>query len=693
MRRMLLGLLLLAACGGCEPPGAEVSPLLGGTLGGGPFTDPPPSEAEPIGIDLETPWEMHVITAGAVGAGQPDGADGIQGADVDGDGLVDVVTGHEQGLRATLAFNPGAAGHLVRQPWPTVTLPGTGGNLCSAEDAVFGDLDGDGALDVVTACELGTVRVTVIYGPAPPNSRNELMNPTNWTRVDIAASAGNRAMRAQVIDIAGDSAPEIVVGGKESDGPAVAAALGYYSSPTPRNPASWTFTSIAPVGWVMQLYVLDFDGDADLDIVYSDRDPINVPSLDNSRRGVRWMESNGADPPSFTAHTISPVEGVHKWFDLRDWDGDGDLDVADCRSDDTASTSRIYLNGGGGLSWTTLPVAQPSGTGQAQHAVFVDVDMDGLDDLAYSYSNSQSLTSAAWLKRSGPSLSPTFERGEISGILSAISDVKMDNQFWHDFDGDGDLDLGLTEQHVDLPSEPPDQPKGDGPGIGDLWFENPLIDAPFIEPPPTVSCALLTSGSTSTDGTSAQTASISPTAGRALYASVVSCNASGPVTATTSGNGLSWALEGTVAYAASNARRVTVRRGAGSPTPGVVTFDYGVQVQTCFAWSVVECDGADLDAPTAQVVTATTAAATATTIHAALAPLAAPTSRILAFVGTNVNSLSIAPDPEFLELSEATVANGNATLESQTAVGETSVDPTFNIASAGTVVVEVRPAP
>lgn len=676
--------LLLAARGFRSPGKVLLGATVAAAVAAGAFVIRPPSPSGSAGIALTSAWQMHTIVAGAAGTGQPDGADGVQTGDLNGDGYADLIVGHEQGLRATVSLHPGPYDGEVESAWPTVTLPSTStGNLCSAEDGILADVDQDGALDVIVACETGAVSVTILYAPTPPNVTNEYLNSDNWTRVDLTASAGTRYMRVALANVAGSSAPEIVVGGKESDGPATAAALGYFSSATPRTGASWTFTSITPVGWVMQMYVIDFNADGDLDIVYSDRDPIDTPSTDNTKRGVRWLDSNGADPPVFTARAITTVESDHKWFDLADWDGDGDLDVADCRSSDVVNALQILLNGGGALSWSALPVTTPSDIGRCQHLVMRDVDSDGALDLALTASNAQSLSSVVWLKRVGSALAPIFSRGEIAGVLSTTSDVKMDNIHWADLDGDTDLDVVVTEQHV---------PNTNGPGMGVLWFENPLVASAALAGPARVKCSVLTSGSSTTDATSIATASISPTAGRAIYAAIVSSNSSGPNTATITGAGLTWSLENTSIFSTSNARKITVRRGAGTPSAGALTFDFAGQTQTSFAWIVAECSGADPNAPTAQAVTATSGTSSVTTLNANLAALQSSSSRILAFAATNTNS-AIGPDTQYLELADVTVANGNATLELATAVNETSVTPTWNSAAGGIVAVEVRIAP
>jgi hypothetical protein len=78
------------------------------------------------------------------------GADGTRWVDVNGDGLLDIVTGWEESGEIRLRLHPGHA--KVREPWPGVVV----GKVGSPEDAVFVDLDGDGAIDVLSSCEGGT---------------------------------------------------------------------------------------------------------------------------------------------------------------------------------------------------------------------------------------------------------------------------------------------------------------------------------------------------------------------------------------------------------------------------------------------------------------------------------------------------------------------------------------------------------
>lgn len=638
-------------------------------------------------INLTADWEIHTIVAGVAGTGQPDGADGVFLSDVDGDGLKDIVTGYEQGLRLTLSFNPGPS--LVESPWPTVTLPNAG-NLCSAEDVVIGDVDGDGAKDIVAACETGTVRVSIFFAPSLPNTRSELLNPANWTQVDIAASAGNRSMRAQIVNIADTAAMEIVVGGKESSGPCVAAQIGYYSNATPTNQASWasaTFNSMRAVGWVMNMYVQDLNNDTFPDVIYSDREPIDCPTPGGTNQGITLLISNGATPvPSFTPTVFLSGEGDHKWFTLDDWDADGDLDIVDCRSNGVLNTSQILINNSNFSSLTPIAVTQPTNVGQCQHATVTDVDNNGKKDLAFSYSNAAAFSGLAYLLQKGTPLSPNFSRGEVSGILHATNDTKFDNLEHEDVDGDGDKDFVTTEQHL---------PAGTGPGLGSVYAENPFIKFTPPPVPPAVTCTLLTAASNTTDATSFQTASVSPSGNAVIYAAVQTAQGAGPVAPTINGAamGLTWVQERTVTF---STRRLTVLRSmAASPTPGQITFDFGVQSQTSAIWQIIQCTGVDTggtngSAATPQSVSATVAAGT--TLSTTLAAIGDSDNRTLTWVGLDIAS-SVSPDADFVEISDATVAAGASTLESQQALNQTVTTPTFASSNAGAISIEVKIAP
>ena len=62
----------------------------------------------------EKPWNMHVIDDSS------SGADGVKVADINGDGLMDITTGWEEGNKTRVYLSPGKEN--VKQKWPAVTV-------------------------------------------------------------------------------------------------------------------------------------------------------------------------------------------------------------------------------------------------------------------------------------------------------------------------------------------------------------------------------------------------------------------------------------------------------------------------------------------------------------------------------------------------------------------------------------------
>ena len=105
-------------------------------------------------------------------------------ADANGDGLLDIATGWEEAGLIRLYLNPGAA--KAKQPWPNVTV----GQVNSPEDAVLVDLDGDGALDIVSCCEGKTRSVFVHWSPGKrtmPGAAG-LLDGAAWTTSPVPAA-------------------------------------------------------------------------------------------------------------------------------------------------------------------------------------------------------------------------------------------------------------------------------------------------------------------------------------------------------------------------------------------------------------------------------------------------------------------------------------------------------------------------
>ncbi len=199
------------------------------------------------------PWKRHVIDSSSRGA------DGVRMADINGDGRADIVTGWEEGGVIRVYLNPGAAN--ARQEWPAVTV----GRVESPEDAVFFDVDGDGVLDVVSSCE-GRQRSMFVHWA--PRRKESLLNPEAWRTEPLpAARNAMRWMFAVPLQVDGRGGVDLVAGGRDAG----AQLGWFEAAANPRRLADWKWHPLIEAGWIMSIVPLDMDGDGDTDILVSDR--------------------------------------------------------------------------------------------------------------------------------------------------------------------------------------------------------------------------------------------------------------------------------------------------------------------------------------------------------------------------------------------------------------------------------------
>lgn len=358
-------------------------------------------------LDPDTPWTAHTIYSGGLV-----GADGVDVADVNGDGWPDAVSPWETSGRVSATLGNGGG---------TVVL-GQGLSLGPVEDAIWADVDDDGEMDIIVASENQKLRV--LFAPASAS----WLTASAWTPVTIDAATGmNRWMRAAW------AGGQIWAGGRVG----TPAYVSRFSSSTPRVASSWAREDISTAGWVMELAPLDADGDGDLDVVVSDRTWVNVTPRDYSLMGDRWLEATSS---GWVNHPIGAVLEDHKFSAV----GELGHDVVSCRS--VGSTNEIRLK-----AWTTSTVPTPSNFGLCQASAIGDLDQDGYQDIALTASEATGALSGVVMLRG-----PDWERYEISGE----DGVKFDNLALVDWDLDGDLDVVTTEQ-TELSAV--------------LYYENPAI--------------------------------------------------------------------------------------------------------------------------------------------------------------------------------------------------------------------------
>lgn len=373
-------------------------------------------------------WPRHTIDPADPETGKR-GADGVRLGDANGDGLLDVTTGWEQGGAVRVCLNPGPA--MAKNEWPAFTV----GSVKGVEDAVFADLNGDGALDVISCAEGKVNSVFVHWAPA---EKTDYANPDKWTTAAFPASEGLRWMFAMPMDVNGDGRFDLVVGSKNKG-----AIVGWLENPDEsRKTENWVLHKMSPAGWIMSLRASDVDGDGDQDVVLSDRY--------EASRGVFWLENPGpaAADGDWTRHAIGG-KGRHVMF----------LTVGDLNSDKKEDVVCATLEGDlliferTNEGWNETIIPLPFGLTAGKGVAIADVNLDGRPDIvttSEAQREADDMVSVAWLEQT--------ENGWKEHRISDELGRKFDRIEMIDLDGDGDLDLMTCEEVHNL---------------GVFWYENP----------------------------------------------------------------------------------------------------------------------------------------------------------------------------------------------------------------------------
>lgn len=203
-------------------------------------------------------WKRHSIDP-AIPLEHLAGADGVRLGDLDRDGRLDIVTGWEEGKSIRIAFQPEK--DKLHEPWEAVTV----GRVSSAEDAVFADLDGDGVLDVVSATE-GNSRTVYVHWA--PQTAEALRNEAAWETTAFPQDKGKQWwMYTLPHDVDRDGNIDLIIGSKNATG---ALTWFRNPGPDlARDLAQWKTEKITDAGWIMSIRILETaSGPA---ILFSDR--------------------------------------------------------------------------------------------------------------------------------------------------------------------------------------------------------------------------------------------------------------------------------------------------------------------------------------------------------------------------------------------------------------------------------------
>lgn len=388
-------------------------------------------------IDPLESWLRHTIDDSSRGA------DGVKLGDLNGDGLMDLTVGWEEGGITRIYLHPGPKN--AKQQWPTVTI----GETPSAEDATFVDLNGDDRLDVVSSCEGSEQALYVHIAP----SSGSLLDGNQWTQFPLPGSVGmTRWMFANpaTLEFQEKTINAIVAGSKNPNG-----TIGYWEIPADPSSRkdSWNWNPLSAAGWIMSIILKDMDNDGDSDIVYTDRRGGN--------RGAYWLENPGAESMGWQKRLIGGWNEELLFSNFYDLDQDGLEDfVATAKSDRLLVWKRSDTSA---RSWQRTEIRYPPNTGHAKAVAIADFDLDGFPDIVANCEGAIPPKQGVFWLRQSPG--KPIDEWEARGI-SGSEGIKFDRIVLLDIDLDGDLDILTCEEHHEIDGKPK--------GLGVIWYENPF---------------------------------------------------------------------------------------------------------------------------------------------------------------------------------------------------------------------------
>ena len=358
--------------------------------------------------------------------------------------MIDLAIPWEESGMVAAYLNPGN----LQTEWPRVVVSNLTkrSDLLSRdgiEDAEFVDLDGDGLVDIVSCAEAGGWMegkvgswgagfVRLHFAPSDWTSE--------WTTLELLPGVG-KWMASTSTDVDGDGRIDVIVGAKES--PVSVAVLKQGSDA--RDASKWTYVPISSSieeRWVMSLAAHDIDGDGLVDAVVSFRGTKDGP-------GVFWLQNPGTlDGTDWPHHRmLADVTARVMMLDLVDLYGTGSVDVV-VAEERTGAIVLEAPSGDKTQTWSATHLRCDESSieiGTTVKSVTAgDLDGDGAPELVISCEDATDEKLGVFYLRRDPSQPWTAQCDPVD--VAGHDGAKFDLVRVADVDGDGAFDIVTSEE-------------------------------------------------------------------------------------------------------------------------------------------------------------------------------------------------------------------------------------------------------
>ena len=327
--------------------------------------------------------------------------------DINGDGATDIVTANSDSNDVTVLAGDGGGGivELAGSPFVLATDP---------SDIALGDIDNDGMLDAVISRKARD-DVLVLRG----------LGNGSFSRVDAPVSVGDSPESVALGDINGDGALDIVAANNVSNDVTVLAGNGGGGF----IPVAGSPFTVGSFPFPVSIALGDINGDGALDIVTANRESSDVTVLAGDGGGGFAAVAGSPFPVGFFPQSVV----------LGDVNGDGALDIV---TPNLFPEDVTVLAGDGGGGFAAVAGSPFAVGGQPVSVALGDVNADGALDIITANGN-------------GSSDDVTVLAGDGVGGFAAVAGSPFEagggpqSVTLRDINGDGTLDIVIANRFPD----------------------------------------------------------------------------------------------------------------------------------------------------------------------------------------------------------------------------------------------------